>query len=255
MQASGAACVWPQTRGTQHTRQAYSLLPLPPVLTPHPYRPPFQWTVLPPTPHNYTLTCTTDTTPTCRPHIRTTCTATQWSGRIIRCMDIWDGGHCYSGRGSQRRRCLVMAVRGVVYVSVVRGSKDITLIYFCIRANFRTCRYVAAGIYIILLSFRWDTQIWIFIKNFNVWEAEMVLQPAGHIISSLETAMWSAMHNEKLISQQECCSCFVIMQRGNINSTVMPDLWHYIWNIIWTWHYLAISSIVAVHGKFRSGTL
>lgn len=31
-----------------------------------------------------------------------------------------------------------MADRGVVYVSVVRGLKDITLIYFCIHANFRT---------------------------------------------------------------------------------------------------------------------
>ena len=31
-----------------------------------------------------------------------------------------------------------MADRGVAYVLVVKGSKDITLIYFCICANFRT---------------------------------------------------------------------------------------------------------------------
>ena len=36
----------------------------------------------------------------------------------------------------------------------------------------------------------------------------------------------------------------------NVNNLV-GVLWHYVWNITWTWHYLAISSIVA---NVRSGT-
>ena len=62
--------------------------------------------------------------------------------------------------------------------------------------------YVAAGKYMtfdFLFSVIPTYEFWwIFMKISNVWEAKTASQPASYIISSLQTAMWYAMHYKPL---------------------------------------------------------